>query len=251
MATAPRPLPNEARAGAVPDPPPTAVPPPAGRRAVLLCTWLSAAFPIGAYSYSHGLEWAITEGCVTGPERLRSWLVDLFEMGGGWTDAVLVAQAWRSLDAPDELQAIADLAEALAPSRERHLETMAQGEAFLVAVKAGWPEPRLLRFAAARDGRAAYPLAVAVAAAAHGIPLDEVLPSYLNALAAALVSVAVRLVPLGQTSGLKVLAELQPLLCDVAARAGAATLEDLGSACLRSDIASMRHEMQYSRIFRT
>jgi urease accessory protein len=146
---------------------------------------------------------------------------------------------------------IAELAEALAPSRERHLETMAMGEAFLAAVRAAWPDDTLNRLFAATGGKLAYPVAVGAASAVHAISLEDALPVYLNALAANLVSVAVRLVPLGQSEGLRVIAGLEPVVLATSERAAQASIDDIGSATIRSDIASMKHETQYSRVFRT
>jgi urease accessory protein len=77
------------------------------------------------------------------------------------------------------------------------------------------------------------------------------LPAYLNAFATTLVSVGVRLIPIGQSAGLAILAALHPLIVSIAERAARSSLDDLGSAAVLSDIASMRHETQYSRVFRT
>lgn len=218
---------------------------------VRLATWLSPAFPVGAFSYSHGLEWLIDSGAIRSVDALSRWLEDLLEQGSIWNDAVLFAEAHRAAASDDgeRLRQVAELAEALAPSRERQLETMAQGRAFLVALSAAWPAPALAHLTA--EAGAAYPIAVAAAAGAHGIALDAALPTYLNAFAANLISVGVRLVPIGQTAGLKILAALHPLIAATAERAEESTLADLGSATVLADIASMRHETQYSRVFRT
>ena len=163
---------------------------------------------------------------------------------------MLFAEAHRAArrGAADELRAVAELAEALAPSRERHLESMAQGRAFLDAVAAAWPSRHSRR---ACQVAPPYPVAVGAAAAAHDIALDAALPAYLNAFAANLVSVGVRLIPIGQSAGLSVLAALHPVIAATARRAENSSLDDLGSATILSDIASMRHETQYSRVFRT
>jgi urease accessory protein len=126
---------------------------------------------------------------------------------------------------------------------------MAQGAAFNAALLVAWPCPAATRLQ--EEGGAPYPVAVAAAAAEHAIPLDQALPAYLNAFAASLVSVAVRLVPLGQSAGLRILAGLHPVMARVAERAVDSSLDDLGSATVLSDIACMRHEEQYSRIFRS
>lgn len=227
---------------------PDAIPP--ATAFLKLQTFLSPAFPVGAFAYSHGLERAISDGAVATPEALVAWLADVLALGSGWNDAVIFAEAHRAAEAGDieRLRTVAELAEALAASRERHLETMAQGRAFLDAVSAVWPAPMIAALAA--EG-AAYPVAVGAAAASHEIALDAALPAHLNAFVANLVSVGVRLVPIGQTAGLRIVASLHDAITATAARASAATLDDLGSAAILSDIASMRHETQYSRVFRT
>ncbi|SER01819.1 urease accessory protein [Faunimonas pinastri] len=222
-------------------------------RLLKLQTWLSPGFPIGAFSYSHGLEWAIETGTVTDPEALGGWIGELLRRGSARNDAILFAETWRAAAGrnADALREVGELAESLATSRERHLETMAQGTAFLKAVTAAWSTPTIETFAGAHSNRAAYPVAVALATASHAIPLAHSLPAYLHAFVANLVSVAVRLVPLGQTNGLRVVSALTPLVLETARAAEKLTLDDLGSATVRSELFSIQHETQYSRIFRT
>lgn len=219
---------------------------------VRLMTWLSPAFPVGAFSYSHGIERAIDAGMVRDAASLAAWLDDVLVRGGGWADAVLFAESWRAAERLDmaALEEVADLAAALAPGAERQLETMAQGTAFL-AHAAAWPCAPAALLARTRGGRAAYPVAVAAVAAGHGIALEDALCAYLNAFAANLVSVAVRLVPLGQRAGLGVLAGLQPALIDLAGLGAGSSLDDLGNAAIMSDIFSLAHETQACRVFRT
>ena len=216
-----------------------------------LLTFLSPAFPVGSFAYSHGLEWLIDSGAVRTAEALRSWLTDLIEIGSGWNDAVLFLEAYRAARSPGaaDLLAVADLAEALAPSRERHLESMAQGGAFIAAVSAASPCTPIRELS--RAGGAPYAVAVAAAAAGHRLHPSAALAAWLNAFAAGLVSVAVRLVPLGQSQGLRVLVELHTIIEAVVQRAARSDLDDLGSATILADIASMRHEEQCSRVFRT
>src|SRR5450432_2279451 len=204
-----------------------------------LMTWLSPAFPVGAFSYSHGLETVIRDGTVADADTLSAWIAGLIEHGSGWTDAVLFKAAWEA-DAAG-LAEVAELAQALAPSLERRRETLGQGEAFLIAARA-WGPPRL-------SGAVAYPVAVGAIAAAANIPLETALTAWLHAFAANLVSAAVRAVPLGQTDGVAVIAELEPVILAAAARAAASSLDDLGSAALLSDIPAMRHETLGVRLF--
>ena len=177
-----------------------------------LMAWLSPSYPVGAFSYSSGIEWAVEAGDIKDAESLRRWLAVVIGEGGAFCDAVFFVHAHRSLADPlnNALRAVAELAAAFAPSKERHLETTAQGAAFIAATKAAWPCDALDRLAAAWDGPVAYPVAVGVAAAGHGIALEPALHAYLHAVTANLISAGVRLVPLGQSDGQRVLAALEP-----------------------------------------
>jgi urease accessory protein len=218
-----------------------------------LLAWLSPAYPVGAFSYSHGLEWAVEEGDVRDAESLHCWLIDILRHGVGRNDAILFAHAHRAAASDDEvaLGEIVELALALSPSRERHLETTAQGNAFLKATRDAWPCAALDRLARTAPGDIPYPVAIAVAAAGHGIALEPALAPYLQAFIANLVSAGVRLVPLGQTAGLRVLAALETEVTAAAAAANAAPLDAVGGAAIRADLASMRHETQHTRLFRS
>jgi urease accessory protein len=218
-----------------------------------LMTWLSPSYPVGAFSYSSGIEWAVETGDVTSADTLRSWLVVMMADGAGFCDGVLFAHAHRAVqnEAAKELHATAELAAALAPARERFLETTAQGRAFVEATRAAWPCPALETLAKIWDGPIAYPIAVAVAVAGHDIPLDHALPAYLHAVLANWVSAGIRLIPLGQTDGQRILAALEQVVADTASRALAATLDEIGSAAFRADLASAKHETQYTRLFRS
>jgi urease accessory protein len=215
--------------------------------------WLSPAYPIGAFSYSSGIEWAAEAGDVADAASLKAWLAAMIAEGNGFCDAVLFAHAFRGVEAENDaaLAAVAELAAALASSKERHLETTAQGRAFLDTTRAAWPCAALDRLTAAWNGDIALPVAAGVACAGHGVPLDAALPAYLHALAANLISTGVRLIPLGQTDGQRVLAALEPVVAAAARRALATPLDDIGGAAFRADIAAMRHETQYTRLFRS
>jgi urease accessory protein len=216
-------------------------------------SWLSPAYPVGAFSYSSGLEWAVEAGDITDAETLRHWLATMLGDGGGFCDAVFFVHAHHAARSDEDaaLRAVAELAAAFAPSKERFLETTAQGRAFLDATRAAWPCMALERLLNVWDGPFAYPVAVGVATAGHGIALEPALAAFLHAIAANLVSAGVRLIPLGQTDGLRVLAALESVLATTAARALACPLEAVSGAAFRADIASMRHETQYTRLFRS
>jgi urease accessory protein len=217
-----------------------------------LMTWLSPAFPVGGYSYSHGLEWVVEAGGVRDAAALGDWIEDILTHGAGRSDLIFLAESWRAVAGGDErlLAEAAELAAAYAPSAERRLEALAQGAAFLTATQAVWPHAELEPLT--EPGRdVAYPVAVGACAAAHGLPLAPTAQAFAQAFAANIVSAGVRLIPLGQTDGLRVLARLEPLIPSVVAAALACGLDGVGGAAIAADIASMRHETQYTRLFRS
>lgn len=211
-----------------------------------LMTWLSPAFPVGSFAYSHGLETAIAEGTLRDAGGLQAYIVSLLTTGSAWNDALLLKAAWETGGDAPRLGALCKLGGALAGSAERWHETMAQGRAFLDAARA-WPHPvfNLL------PDECPYPVAVGAIASAHGVTLEPTLTAWLHAFASNLVQVAVRLVPLGQSHGVAVLASLEPVITETALRAVRSSLDDLGSATILSEIAAMRHETIEPRVFRT
>ncbi|QGY02762.1 urease accessory protein UreF [Methylobacterium mesophilicum SR1.6/6] len=221
--------------------------------ALRLMAWLSPGYPVGAYAYSHGLEWAVEAGDVRDEASLMGWLEDVCTHGALRNDLILAAQAHRLAQA-DDGPALADLnalALALAPSRELHLETSQQGRSFLDATLGAWPCARLNRLAASVSGPIAYPVAVGIAAGAHDMERPGALSAYGLAFVQNLVSAALRAAPVGQAAGTRVVAALVPRIARIAAEAGCAELDALGAATFRLDLGSFRHETQYSRIFRS
>ncbi|MGH6861358.1 MAG: urease accessory protein UreF [Phyllobacterium sp.] len=212
-----------------------------------LMTWLSPAFPVGAFAYSHGIEQAIHAGLIRDRDTLEDWLCDLLLRGSGWNDAVFFAESHRKSGRGETgLAALSELAEALAGTRERHMETMLQGEAFLAAAGA-WPHPAL----AFLPRRIAHPVAVGAVCGAHGIAIEAALPAYLHGFISNLVQGAVRLVPLGQRDGVALLCAMEEPIMHCSRIAASSCLDDLGSPAILSDIMAMRHETQYSRVFRS
>lgn len=203
---------------------------------LMLLNWMSPTFPIGSFAYSHGLEQAVADGRVKTQDNVESWISDLLQSGSGWNDAVLFAQCWHSN--PN------DLALALAGSAERFSETTQLGRNFNIAASVWTGEEH-------RESVMAYPVAAGLACCKMGIDRASALSAFLQGYCAAMVSVAVRLVPLGQTAGLRVLKNLAPVIGVIAQQAMIATLDDLGSNCLSAEIAAMKHETLEPRIFRT
>ncbi|MGO7173012.1 urease accessory protein UreF [Rhizobium ruizarguesonis] len=211
-----------------------------------LTAWLSPAFPIGSFAYSGGLERAVADGFVTDATSLAAWIGTLVGNGSVWNDAVLLAESHRQQAEPARLAEVAALAEALAGSRERHQETMLLGEAFLAAARA-WPDGVSERL----PDKVAYPIAVGAVTGAHGIRPEKALVVFLHAYASQAVSSGIRLGVAGQRGGVAVLAGLEEHLAEIARRAATSTLDDLGSATVQADIASLRHETQATRLFRS
>jgi urease accessory protein len=218
-----------------------------------LLVWLSPSFPVGAFAYSHGLEWAQEAGDVTDAASLQAWLGDLLEHGAIRNDALLLAETYRAVRSADvpRLTEVAELALALCSSTERRLETVTQGNAFAAAMGQSWPceAMALLREAWADD--LSYPVAVAVAASGHDLSLADTLEAFALGFVANLVSAAVRLGVVGQTEGQRIIAALMPRAAETALFALSGTLDDLGGCAFRSDLASLRHETQYTRLFRS
>jgi urease accessory protein len=206
---------------------------------MMLLNWMSPTFPIGAFAYSHGLEQAISDGRMSTAAEVEDWIAELLQHGSGWNDAVLFAQCWSK-----PTQDLNEFALALAGSAERYLETTHLGRNFNIAASV-WTG------ADKTDAAIAYPVAAGQACVMMGIDQQQALIAYLQGFCSALVSVAVRLVPLGQTNGLIVMRNLAPLLSATAAKAAAANLDDIGTSCVAAEIAAMQHETLETRIFRT
>lgn len=219
-----------------------------------LLAWLSPAYPIGGFSYSHGVETAIEEGFVINRPSLVAWLQTVLAAGTGRVDGALFAAAWRAAEAKDwpTFDAVAERAAAWRGTSEMALEARQQGGSFLSITRTAWPHSDLDAAHERLNGEIALPVAVALAAAAHGIALEVALEGYLHAFTANLISAAVRAVPLGQSDGQIALASLEGAVQKaVAAALSVGDLDEVGTATPLLDWCSMRHETQYTRLFRS
>ena len=219
----------------------------------LLQIWFSPGFPVGAFAYSHGLEKAVEFGWVHDRATLQEWLADLVALGSLRNDLILLAAAWGAVTRGDDaaLAEAAGLSVAFQPSAERHLETTQQGRSFLVQIESAWPCAAIQRHRSATSGAIGYPVAAGVAAAGHGVSRAAVLSAYGLAFIGNLTAAAIRLSVVGQSDAQRIIASLLPGIELAANFAATATLDDLGGATFRSDVASLAHETQYTRLFRS
>jgi len=211
-----------------------------------LLTWLSPAFPVGAFAWSARLEAAIQAGTVHDRTTTLAWIEGMLHHGGLRTDAIILAHAHRAARDSAALRDLADLCLALSPARERYDETTITGAAFACAATA-WPTPVLAKL----PDPCPYPIAVGAIAAGHAIALEATLSAWLTASVHGQVSVAVRLVPIGQSDGLAIMAALEGSVAEMAASCQHATLDDIGAVAYAADIAQMAHETLITRIFRS
>ncbi len=219
-----------------------------------LLAWLSPAYPIGAFSYSHGIETAVEEGLIKDRVSLVAWLRSVLQHGTGVVDGALFAAAWRAAQAEDwpAFDAVAERAAAWRGTSEMALESRQQGGSFLSMTRTAWPHPSLDAVHERLAGELSLAVAVALATAAHGIALERALEGFLHAFTANLISAAVRTVPLGQTDGQIALAALEPAVRQAAEAAiTVESLDEVGTSTPLLDWCSLHHETQYTRLFRS
>lgn len=217
-----------------------------------LLAWTSPAYPIGAFTYSHGLEAAVEDGRVRTAQQLYDYVHAALSGGGIWVDAVLFAHTYARWEDEAALADIASLAAAFRASSETALESHQQGKSFLSITRKAWPHPALDAFSANHGSKPiAHCTVLALASACHGISLDMALEAYLHGSAANLVSAGVRVVPLGQSDGQITTARLSADCAKTATLAQQTPLEDLGTSAIQVDLACLAHETQYTRLFRS
>jgi urease accessory protein len=219
-------------------------------------SWLSPAFPTGSYSYSHGVEWAVEAGQVHDRASLVDWLECNLCYGSGRNEAIFFREAWRSTIDDDraKLCRIAELAAAFRGTSEFALESSQQASACLATLRSIWPDCTLdwlAELLCERHLQPALAVVLGVRSAREGIPIRLALPAFLQSYIANLVTAGIRLIPLGQTDGQRAIGELEDTVLAASAQAMRATIDDLGSAAFMVDLASMAHETQYTRLFRS
>ena len=200
-----------------------------------LTRWLSPAYPLGSFAYSYGLESLTSSGKIAGSEDLEAILLHLVKHGGAQVDAALLHLTLDGADTRSE-------ALARAAGAEREAEMLALGRAFVATL-------RTSEGIELREGP--FVSVFGEAARTLNVPHRLIVAQYLQAFTANLVSVAQRLLPIGQAAGQGILHRLSPVMDQVAAETASLSRDDLGSSGFALDLASMAHETLEARLFRS
>jgi urease accessory protein len=217
-----------------------------------LQSWLSPTFPNGAYSYSHGLEWAVEAGYIHDCSSLVDWLEADLCYGSGRNEAVFFSEAYRCTVNDDrvELMQVAEVAAASRGTSEFALESLQQATACLNTLRQIWPD-QILDFLREIKFQPVLAVVLGARAARERISASVALPAFLHSYVANLVIAGVKLIPLGQTGGQLAIAKLEHAVLSVSTQGTCGTLDDLGSAGFMVELASIAHETQYTRLFRS
>lgn len=207
---------------------------------LILAQWMSPSYPLGSFTYSHGLETLIEDGEVSSQGDLQDWIATVLRNGAGASDALFIAAGFQSPAA--EIPALDATALAFCGSSERQLETLGQGTAFAETTMKVWGKPLKAK---------CFPVVFGEALAVHGIGLKTGILYYLQNITSNYSSIAIRLGLIGQDACQTVIANLQHDVENTAQRALDGNLDDLTSSAWIADMAAIGHETQTSRVFRT
>ena len=209
---------------------------PDAEQILILQNWFSPAFPVGAFSYSGGLETAIARGDVYNRDSLASWLRQTLLHGSIFMDAVFLRSAMDG-------QGVNEQCLALCACAERFQETSELGAAF----------SRVMRDTQGIDlpTGLAYPVSVGMAARHFGLAREATLAAFMQGTCMNQISVAVRAVPIGQIDGQACLLSLAAVIEAATRKALATDAEQAGSFALAADLCALEHETSEQRIYRT
>lgn len=216
-----------------------------------LMTWLSPSYPVGAYTFSQGIETAVEAELIATGEDAENWIADMLRCGNGQADVAFLARAWEAASDAKQLRTIVEHVLAFQPTAELRREITAQGDAFLKASTAIWKCEEIELLQSVLVAGCPYPVAVGVAAKGHGVERHAAMVAFAQGYVSNLVSAAVRLIPLGQTDGQRIIANLMPLVLETVDTVADIPLENVATATIIADILSMQHESQYTRLFRS
>ncbi|WFP52102.1 urease accessory protein UreF [Methylomonas sp. EFPC3] len=211
---------------------------------------VSPSLPIGMYSYSQGLETAVQDGWVTNAEQTGDWLRGLLHNALGKVDAPLLARLYDAWQAGD-MQAVEHWSQTLNAYRETaelRAEDKQTGQALArLLVNLEMPEAQAWQ----KRPDATLATLFGLAAVRWQIDKADAVSGYLWGWLENQVLGAIKLVPLGQVAGQQLLQRLAGELPALVGQTLAMTDDQIGGSCFGLALASSRHEMQYSRLFRS
>jgi urease accessory protein len=211
----------------------------------------SPALPVGAYSYSEGLETLVEQGANANQQNLKDWLYSQLRYGAIRVEAALMLRAYESAKIGD-LEALAHWNRWLSAARETEElrnSSWQMGRSLLQLL--GKLQPEIMPTLNAVGNPCNYAIAFGIATAHWQVDVKAALLGYLHSWASNLITAGVKLIPLGQTAGQQLLLDLQELLSVVALEILALEDDELGCCSWALSLASMQHETQYTRLFRS
>lgn len=211
----------------------------------------SSALPVGAYSYSEGLEILVENGMITSPESLQKWLESELKYGAIRMEAAVMIRAYEAVKALD-LQLLSYWNQWLSAARETEELRSASwqmGRSLIQLLEKLHPQIKSITSTVGNPCN--YAIAFGIALAYHQINIQAGLLGYLYSWVSNLITAGVKLIPLGQTAGQQLIRFLQPLLTNNAAQITAMVDDELSCCSWGLSLASMQHETQYTRLFRS
>jgi len=202
----------------------------------ILQTWFSPSFPIGSYSFSHGLEALIDDKLIANKQDILDYLNCILFYGTCKNDIILIKYAYQGND-------LNDFAFSLCPSKERKIESLEMGNAFRKILKDSWDYELPIN--------TAYPICIGKAANHFQIPLNLTMISFLQSFISNLVNVCVKHIPIGQKIGQDCIVNSLKSVKKIVKKSDKYSLDDIGGICFNSDIYSIKHERLLTRVYKT
>lgn len=211
----------------------------------------SPALPVGAYSYSEGLEILVERGAIATTNDLQSWIENSLNSGAIRIEAAILTRIWQAQNQQNfpQLQYWNHWTSAAKETEELRQQSWQMGRALHRLLSE--IQPSLLPSLTAIGTPSNYVVVFGIAAANWQIPLSETLLGYLQSWATNLIAAGIKLIPLGQTAGQKLILDLQPSFIQASQEILSLTDDDLSSCNWGLTLASMAHETQYTRLFRS
>jgi urease accessory protein len=217
----------------------------------------SSALPVGAYSYSEGLEYLVESGKINNSDsftdascRLQHWLTQELCYGSIRMEAAILVRAYQAIASQDidTLWYWNDWLSATRETEELRHQSWQMGQSLVRLMQNLQPS---LDLCLERDKNYNFAIAFAIAAERWQIDLGTAAIGYLYSWASNLIGAGVKLIPLGQTAGQQMLLNLQPRIADTAQETMHLADEELEACTWGLSLASMAHETQYARLFRS